>query len=395
MTLGLQKAAFEPVAIVEVDPEACETLRRNSGVGRPHPPDLPLHETDVRDFDFATIRADIDLLAAGAPCQPFSWAGSGQGQHDDRNMFPEVIRAAAALAPKVVLIENVKGLLRPSFTEYFDYFCLKLAYPEVRKTKAESWQSHRVRLHSLQERGATLGLTYSVFQSVLNAADYGVPQWRERIFIVAIRSDIAVKWAPPSATHSLEGLLWSQWRSGDYWREHGLPIRRRASALSPRYRSALSDLTEREPKNPTRWLTVRDGLQGLPQLRQGQRTETPPNHFLNPGARAYTRHTGSPLDEPAKTLKAGAHGVPGGENTLALGGGRVRYFSVRECARIQTFPDDYVFPATWSRAMRQVGNAVPVILAEAVGKQVATLLKAHAFSERDGSALAPVSAAAG
>jgi DNA (cytosine-5)-methyltransferase 1 len=381
MTLGLRRAAFDPLAIVEVDAEACETLRRNSGTGRPHQSGLPLHEIDVRDFDFASIKTDIDLLAAGAPCQPFSWAGSGQGQHDDRNMFPEVIRAAAALAPKVVLIENVKGLLRPSFAAYFDYICLKLTFPDVRKAKAESWQSHCSRLRDLQERGATPGLTYTVSKTVLNAADYGVPQWRERLFIVAIRSDIRLKWNPPPASHSLERLLWSQWRSGDYWREHGLPVRRRIGVLSPRFRSAVNLLTDVAPHAPKRWLTVRDGLAGLPRLRQGQRTEVPPNHFLNPGARAYSRHNGSPLDEPAKTLKAGAHGVPGGENTLALGGGRVRYFSVRECARLQTFPDDYVFPETWSRAMRQVGNAVPVILAEAVGKQIAGLLTTHASSE--------------
>ena len=76
------------------------------------------------------------------------------------------------------------------------------------------------------------------------------------------------------------------------------------------------------------------------------------------------------MDEPAKTLKAGSHGVPGGENTLACGGGKVRYFSVRECARFQTFPNDYVFTGPWSRAMRQVGNAVPVRLARAMAEAI-------------------------
>jgi DNA (cytosine-5)-methyltransferase 1 len=292
-------------------------------------------------------------------------------------MFPEVIRAVAALAPKAVVVENVKGLLRPSFNDYFQYFCLKLTYPEFGRERGETWAAHFSRLRALREKGTRASLGYVVSAHALNAADYGVPQWRERIFIVGIRTDLAVTWTPPRPTHSLDALLWSQWRSGDYWRQHGLPVKRRAIGLSPRYQSALADLKVAPPSGRRPWRTVRDAFAGLPRLRQGQKTEDPPNHFLNPGARSYARHTGSPLDEAAKTLKAGAHGVPGGENTLALGRGRLRYFSVRECARIQTFPDDYVFPDLWSRAMRQVGNAVPVELAEAVGRQIAGALSAR------------------
>ncbi|WP_437974888.1 DNA cytosine methyltransferase [Sorangium sp. So ce295] len=114
------------------------------------------------------------------------------------------------------------------------------------------------------------------------------------------------------------------------------------------------------PNDRLPWLTVRDALLGLPAIAEGDVDKDDPNHFLNPGARTYARHTGSPLDEPAKTVKAGSHGVPGGESTVALDDERTRHFSVRECARLQTFPDDWVFEGTWSRAMRQVGNAVPV-----------------------------------
>ena len=98
-----------------------------------------------------------------------------------------------------------------------------------------------------------------------------------------------------------------------------------------------------------------------------------PNHWLNPGARSYAGHTGSPWDAPAKTLKAGDHGVPGGENTLSDYDGSVRYFTVRESARLQNFPDDYVFSGAWGEIMRQLGNAVPVELAHAV----ATSIKEH------------------
>ena len=102
------------------------------------------------------------------------------------------------------------------------------------------------------------------------------------------------------------------------------------------------------------------------------------NHKLQGGARSYPGHTGSPLDEPAKTLKAGDHGVPGGENMLRTPSGSVRYFSIRESARLQTFPDDFVFHGSWTESMRQLGNAVPVALAEIVARSVkAKLEKAH------------------
>lgn len=99
------------------------------------------------------------------------------------------------------------------------------------------------------------------------------------------------------------------------------------------------------------------------------------NHIFIPGARTYPGHTGSPLDEPAKTLKAGVHGVPGGENMLVLYTGQVRYFTVREAARLQTFPDDYFFPHCWTQTMRQLGNAVPVALAEVIASDIRARLE--------------------
>ena len=95
----------------------------------------------------------------------------------------------------------------------------------------------------------------------------------------------------------------------------------------------------------------------------------------------YPGHTGSSLDEPAKTLKAGDHGVPGGENMLRRPDGSVRYFTVRESARLQTFPDKYVFPGSWTENMRQLGNAVPVTLATSVARSVADCLKKAARSD--------------
>jgi DNA (cytosine-5)-methyltransferase 1 len=98
------------------------------------------------------------------------------------------------------------------------------------------------------------------------------------------------------------------------------------------------------------------------------------SHWPQPGAKSYPGHTGSPLDEPAKALKAGDHGVPGGENMLRYPDGSVRYISVRESARIQTFPDEWRFSGSWSESMRQLGNAVPVELARVVASSVATAI---------------------
>jgi len=120
---------------------------------------------------------------------------------------------------------------------------------------------------------------------------------------------------------------------------------------------------------------VRDAIADLPEPREDRESEGAVNHRLILGARAYTGHTGSPLDTPSKTLKAGDHGVPGGENTLVYPDGAVRYYTVREAARIQQFPDTWRFEGSWTEIMRQLGNAVPVGLAPVVARSVAERLK--------------------
>ena len=127
------------------------------------------------------------------------------------------------------------------------------------------------------------------------------------------------------------------------------------------------------------WRTVRDAIHDLPDPEYDTAAASRLfNHRFQPGARSYAGHTGSPLDEPAKTLKAGVHGVPGGENMLARPNGAVRYFTVRERPPLQTFPDDFLFHGSWGETMRQLGNAVPVLLARTVGEDIARRLKAAA-----------------
>ncbi len=160
------------------------------------------------------------------------------------------------------------------------------------------------------------------------------------------------------------------WITGEYWERHQIARKDRPpilAAISPRI-DRIRAWADSPSDNP--WLTVRDAISDLPDPRERDHSMVISNHWLNLGARSYQGHTGSRLDDPAKVLKAGAHGVPGGENMLAYPDGSVRYFTVRECARLQTFPDSYAFSGPWTRCMRQLGNAVPVRLAEVVAKSV-------------------------
>jgi DNA (cytosine-5)-methyltransferase 1 len=172
-------------------------------------------------------------------------------------------------------------------------------------------------------------------------------------------------------------LLRDQWVTGEYWERHKVPKKKRPQLL-PRSQGRIERLRSAallDVKQP--WQTVRDAISDLP--RPGDKAhQLIANHKFWPGARSYPGHTGSLLDSPAKTLKAGDHGVPGGENMLAMPDGSVRYFTVRESARLQTFPDEYTFQGSWSEAMRQLGNAVPVRLAEVVASSVAITLRTAA-----------------
>ena len=285
-------------------------------------------------------------------------------------MFPEAVRAVREAVPRAFMVENVKGLLRRSFSTYFNYILLQLNHPEVTRRKSEEWPEHLARLERHHTgKGRRSGLNYQVIFRLLNAANYGVPQRRERVVIVGFRDDQTPGWSFPEETHSEDRLLWDQWVSGDYWERHKISKKRR-----PEMPESIQTRIERmkvdgEPDSLP-WRTVRDAISDLPDPTRKDWSSRIPNHKLVPGARSYAGHTGSPWDAPAKTLKAGAHGVPGGENMLLCEDGSVRYFTVRESARLQTFPDEYVFEGAWGEIMRQLGNAVPVDLALSVASSV-------------------------
>lgn len=364
LALGLEASGFEHVALVERNKDACATLRLNR-------PQWNLIEADVRKVDFAEL-GPVDLVAGGPPCQPFSIGGKARGYDDLRDMFPQAVRAVRELRPKAFMFENVRGVLRQAFHDYVEYIRLQLTYPDFPISQNISWDTNLQRLHKHHtSKGRIDGLTYQVSIHLADAADYGVPQRRHRVFFVGFRSDLDAKWFFPSPVASSEELLRQKFVTGSYWKEHGLsgletpPANLRAKVA----RIATDSLFQ----TSTRWKTVRDALAGLPHPKNPSGYS---NHFFQTGAKSYPGHTGSPWDEPAKALKAGDHGVPGGENMLNYGNGKVRYFSVRESARIQTFPDEYVFSGSWTESMRQLGNAVPVALAKAVASSIFNHLQA-------------------
>ena len=380
LAMGLHRSGFLPVSVIERDSYCCDTIRENQKRRIKAVGEWKLLQDDVRSIDFTQFETKVELVSGGPPCQPFSLGGRHEAHDDARDMFPEAIRAVRQAKPRVFIFENVKGLTRERFRNYFEYIRLQMEHPSLAKRKGENWISHLARLERHHTTGKRSDLHYRVVVRMLNAADFGVPQKRERVFFVGFRDDLGIEWSFPSATHSLDALLWSQEKDGTYWEQHGVRLKDRF--IHPRIKDRARRLEEK-PRT-SRWQTVRDALAGLPDPeREPLLASQFWNHQFQPGARSYAGHTGSLPDEPAKTLKAGVHGVPGGENMLARTRGSPRYFTVRESARLQTFPDDFIFHGSWSETMRQLGNAVPVLLGTAVGssvrKQLArTQMKANA-----------------
>ncbi|OHB59011.1 MAG: DNA (cytosine-5-)-methyltransferase [Planctomycetes bacterium GWF2_50_10] len=371
LAMGVSRANFQHSAVIEWDKNSCDTIRFNQKHKVKPLYEWPLHECDVRCFDYKSLADKVDLVAGGPPCQPFSLGGKHKGQHDHRDMFPEAVRAVRELRPAAFMFENVKGLLRESFAKYFEYVYLQLSYPDLTLRTGEDWTKHLERLEQYHTKGKHDGLNYRVVFRLLNAADYGVPQKRERVFIIGFRSDLGVEWSFPSATHSRQALLWSKWIIGNYWTTHKISRGNRETP-PPGIKERLSGGLFDPLVLP--WRTVRDAISDLPRPKTTGDSGVA-NHILVPGAKQYHGHTGSVLDEPAKTLKAGDHGVPGGENTVITSSGSVRYFTLREAARLQCFPDDYQFCCSWTESMRQMGNAVPVALANVVATHVRSHLE--------------------
>lgn len=365
MALGLAKAGITASHLFERNPLACHTLTTNKATG-PGKQLGDINAVDVREVDWTALPRPIRLLAAGPPCQPFSIAGSHQADGDPRNEFPATMRAVRQLKPVVVLLENVHGLTRQSFRPYLDYILRQLAFPSVAPGPRESWSGHDGRLRSHARAVGESNEEYAVRWGVLNAADYGVPQLRTRVVIIATKRGYPIV-ELPRPTHSRDALIQAQ-QTGEYWRKHG--IARPTDCKVPKRGAGQAE----DPKRRLLpWRTVREALEGLDAPSVSQ--DDPRQHWVIPGARLYRGHKGSVLDWPSKTIKAGVHGVAGGENILHLDDGSFRYFTLREIARLQGFPDDYSFHGARSRIVGQIGNAVPCKLAEVLGRKIMRLFR--------------------
>jgi DNA (cytosine-5)-methyltransferase 1 len=381
---GLAKAmhntGFRHLLAVELDKRACQTLRANVAepfdAGAPDADSLnspwPLIEGDVHAVDFTPWEGKVDVVAGGVPCQPWSLGGAHKGYDDPRNLWPELFRIVRETKPRAVIAENVKGLLRPSFKPYYDYILNELRAPFEERVDGEDWRDHDKRLRKALDKDAVdPAQRYDVKYLAVNAADYGVPQIRWRVFVVAFRRDLGLEdWEFPKPTHSEAALLRAQ-ADGTYWDEHKVPKKYRKTP------ELVVDV-DSETDGTQRWHTLRDAIKGLGEPI-GDKVDHPVHlhHYGWPGAREYPGHTPNELDKPAKTVKAGVHGVPGGETVLRRDDGSIRYMTVREVSRVMTFPDDWRLEGPRGEQMRQLGNAVPVRLGQAISDSVAAALKPH------------------
>ena len=358
LTLGLHRAGFGSPILFEANEYCCKTLADNS-TGDSATINGLVIQANVKAVNWAPFAGKVRLLAGGAPCQPFSLGGKHKAHDDGRNLFPEVVRSVRELRPAAVLLENVRGIVRDSFRDYFSYIIRQLRFPDFKPKRNEVWYKHDARLKQHELKNDP---DYHVKFRMLNAADYGVPQNRHRVFIVATKTDLPA-YEFPHETHSQKALKIALY-GDEYWDRHKI-------SKPAHYKTQCSVVAE-DALLP--WVTVRDAISTLPTPSKSA-TEEDMNHWIVPGARSYPGHTGSNLDGVSKTIKAGVHGVPGGENTVVDHAGKFRYYTLRETARIQTFPDTHFFPGPRSRVTQQIGNAVPCELASAIAKPLYDILK--------------------
>jgi DNA (cytosine-5)-methyltransferase 1 len=318
LAIGLEKAGFNAVALNEIDKNACATLKKN----RPH---WNVIESDISDIDF-TIYKNIDFLSGGFPCQAFSYAGNKLGFEDTRGtLFFEFARAIKEIKPKVFLGENVRGLL---------------THDEGKTLEAIK--------SVIQELGYTL-----IEPRVLKAIFYRVPQKRERLFLVCIRNDLVKynNFSWPEPFHKVltvkDALKKGELYSSDCPESQG--------QVYPERKKAILSMI---PAGGC-WVNLPDEI---------QREYMQKSYFMGGGKTGMARRLS--YDSPSLTLTC----APAQKQTERCHPEETRPLTVREYARIQTFPDEWVFMGSISSQYKQIGNAVPVNLAQAMGKKLISLL---------------------
>lgn len=318
LALGLEKAGFSHILLNEYDHSACETLRQNR-------PEWNVIEGDVHDIDFTPFRGEIDFLSGGFPCQAFSYAGKRLGFEETRGtLFFELARAVKEIQPKVFMGENVRGLFE---------------------------HDNGRTLQTIKNVIAELGYTLIV-PRVLRAMQYDVPQKRERLILIAIRNDIApfVQFKWPDVCTSVRTLR-DAFFAGELY-DTDVPL-----SAGQKYPESKLKVMRLVPEGGD-WRDLPEKI--AREYMKG-------SYNLGGGKTGMARRLS--MDEPSLTLTC----APAQKQTERCHPIETRPLTVREYARIQTFPDDWLFCGNLTAQYKQIGNAVPVNLAWAIGRSLIRL----------------------
>ena len=337
LDLGIEKAGFDIRVCVEMDKYAVDTIRRNRNI--------PVIARDINNVSTEEIlqmagveKEDVTLVFGGPPCQAFSTAGRQRGMADFRgNVILQFIRVVREIRPQYFIMENVRGLLSARLNEVPSEY---QEYDSIKDIKGSAF-------HFVTDQFKQLG--YSISYALLNAANYGVPEKRERMVVIG---HLGERVPIPSPTHSQEGTHGTlQWTT---------------------LRSAIGDLEE---NSNLKYIELRKkSVPYLKILREGQNWRNlPPAMAKDALGKAYELSGGKTgflrrlkFDEPSPTLVTS----PTMPATLLCHPTKLRPLSIEEYARIQQFPDDWIFEGNIQTIYKQIGNAVPVGLGFAIGSQV-------------------------
>lgn len=317
LAIGLEKSGIKCVALNEIDKWACQTLRKN----RPH---WHVLEGDIKSFNFKKYNKEVDIVTGGFPCQAFSYAGKRLGLEDARGtLFYEFARTVKEVNPPICIGENVKGLL-----------------------SHEKGETLKGMISILDEIG------YNVVPvKVLKAIHYKVPQKRERLILVGIRKDIDIKYEYPKPYQSIYTLS-DALKKGKLY---DTDVPKSEGSKYPQHKKDVLDLVPQKGY----W---RDLPLDIQKEYMGK------SFYLGGGKTGMARRIG--WDEPSLTLTCS----PAQKQTERCHPDETRPFTVREYARIQTFPDEWKFTGSVSQQYKQIGNAVPCNLGKEIGYSVVKFL---------------------
>lgn len=358
LDLGLEQAGFHTVSVVEKDKDAVKTIALN----RPHlqesaiPRELEKVSSQelleeggrVLNLGRALLPGQIDLVTGGPPCQPFSTAGKRGSVMDPRgSLFMDFIRIVKEVQPRFFLMENVRGLLsaslrhRPINQRGKDYPALEL--------DEMNGAALKVVLAEMKQLG------YNVVYNLLEAADYGVPQNRSRVFFIGSRDGETATF--PLAKYSKDGKILPKWRT---------------------LKDALTDFVDIEPEfisyseNRLKFLRLLAAGENWKNLPEELQKEAMGGAYNSGGGKVgfYRRLS---WDKPSPTITTS----PQQKATDMCHPVELRPLTVRESAKIQTFPDDWIFHGSISSKYKQIGNAVPVLLAKELGEYLIYLMQGN------------------